>query len=97
MATVGIALTTRVVSDIGILSANPSANEALTSSGVHAESVSVASGQDSFWIVTALGNVWAVFGAAPVATVGGGYLLSAGCTYVFKAVAGHKLSVLDAT
>lgn len=76
----------------------PYAAEDLTSSGTSAASTISAPSVNSesmFWVVTALGDVWVKFGATPTAAAGEDWLVPAGTSREFTAVAGHKIAVID--
>lgn len=95
MATVGISLAPRADGAAAALGTNPR-TENKSSSGVSVATTMVAVASD-YWYIAPLGNVWAVFGSAPTAVAGSGFLLLAGVPYYFKATIGDKCAVIDAS
>lgn len=81
-----------------IITSVPVAVETLASSATSAASTISAPAADQLvWTVTALGNVFVLFGASPTAVSGAGHLIPAGATRDFSVTAsGEKIAVKDA-
>jgi hypothetical protein len=83
-------------STLPIPPASPRLAETIASGAVSAVGVSAAQ-EGEAWTVTAKGgDVWVKFATVPVAAQGDGYLVLAGTTRDFGAVAGQKIAVKDA-
>lgn len=76
-------------------------SEAITSSGTAAQGSNAVptytiGGQSMIWVITTPSPVWAAFGSNPTAASGTSYYVPANVPMAFGAVAGQKVSVIDA-
>lgn len=74
------------------------ASESITTSGTSQQSTSVVPPDDEtrYWVITPTANVWVKFGANPTAAAASDWLCLSNQRYEFKAIAGHKVAVIEA-
>lgn len=103
MATIHVTLSSinkRGVSDTAfpVINSVPRAAKTLTSTASSVPEASISGANGEVWSVTAKGgDVYAAFGAAPVAAADSGHLILAGQTRDFAVTtAGEKIAVKDA-
>lgn len=94
-ATVGIALVPAGKYSAAVPKSAPRLAEFITSGAASAPSVTCLAVAGEYWQIAANGDIWVIFGAAPVAVKGSGFFQPSGSVLNYETVAGDKCAVID--